>query len=507
VTRVEADVVVVGSGAGGGTVAEALGPLALEGRRVLVLEKGARLADAELTGREVEMARALYEQGGGVLTAERTLSLAMGSTFGGSTAVYTGTSLRPPARVIRAWDVPGLTHEDLARRCARFEADDSVHLVPEAELNDNNRLFRRGAERLGWRAEQFPVNVRGCRGSGLCNLGCANGAKQGTNRVQLPRAERDGVEVVTRCEVLRIEAGGERLRVRARVADRAPGAPGAPSTWAAGEHELLARAVVVAAGAVGTPALLLRSGLGGALPRLGRGFTCHPAVIVVAEHERPLTNFVGHPKSFYVDRAADEGWLLESCMYFPFTAARSLSGFGPDHEALLRAYPRLQMILVLAVDAPVDENRVTVDRAGRPVVRYRFTPAVVRRLTDGARAAARLALAAGARRVHVPVADPPLVDAADAERLDERVTPAMFLEGRVAVSAAHLMGGCAMGRGAGDSVTSGRGRVHGVRGLYVADASLFPAAVEVNPYLTIMALAERVAEAVRDDLLLAAAVA
>jgi choline dehydrogenase-like flavoprotein len=496
----EADVVIVGSGAGGGTVAAALGPLCQQGARVLLLEKGARLADEELTGREVEMARALYEQGGGVLTAERTLSLAMGSTFGGSTAVYTGTSLRPAGRVIRGWDVPGLTHAELAARCAHFEEDNGVHLLPEEELNDNNRLFRLGAERLGWGAEQFPVNTRACRGSGLCNLGCANGGKQGTNRVQLPRAERDGVEVVTRCEALRVEPLGGRLVVRAVVRERASGAPGEPSTWEPGEYAISARAVVSCAGAVGSPALLLRSGLGGGLPRLGRGFTCQPAVIVVAEHERPLTNTVGHPKSFYVDRAAEEGWLLEACMYFPFTTARSLTGFGAEHEALLRAYPRLQMMLVLAIDEVDAHNRVTIDRAGRPVVRYRFTPEVVRRLADGSRAAARLAFAAGARRVHVPVADPSTIEAADVERLDARVTPEMFVEGRVAVSAAHLMGGCGMGRGAHDSVTCGRGRVHGVPGLYVADASLFPAAVEINPYLTIMALAERVAEAVRDDL-------
>ncbi|MCO5165924.1 MAG: GMC family oxidoreductase N-terminal domain-containing protein [Planctomycetes bacterium] len=506
VTRyLTADVVVVGSGAGGGAVAARLAPLCAAGRRVLVLEQGARLTDDELTGREVEMARALYAQGGGVLTAERTLSLAMGCTLGGSTAVYTGTSLRPAARVIEAWGVPGLDHEDLSRRCASYEADNSVHLLPPEALNDNNRLFRAGCERLGWEAAQFPVNVKGCRGCGLCNLGCAAGAKQGTNRVQLPRAEGAGVEVVTRCEVLDLEAHQGQWLVRARVRPPAPGAAGVRSHWSAGEYVLRARAVVVAAGAVGSPALLLRSRLPARLPRLGRGFTCQPAVIVVAEHDRPITNSRGHPKSFYVDRAAEEGFLLETCMYFPFTTARSLTGFGPAHEALLRAFPRLQMILVLAID-PVDaRNRVTVDRAGRPVVRYRFTPTVVERLAAGSRAAARIAFAAGARRVHVPVADPPLIEAADAgdprapEALAGRVRPDMFVEGRVAVSAAHLMGGCAMGRGPGDSVTDALGRVHGAPGLYVADASLFPAAAEINPYLTIMALADRVADAVLED--------
>jgi choline dehydrogenase-like flavoprotein len=258
--------------------------------------------------------------------------------------------------------------------------------------------------------------------------------------------------------------------------------------------------VVVAAGAVGTPALLLRSGLGARLPRLGHGFTCHPAVIVVAEHPAPITNDVGHPKSFYVDRAEAERFVLESCMYFPFTTARGLAGAGDDHASWMAAFPRLQMQLVLACDRRLPGNRVDVDRAGRPVVRYDFGPDVVAGLAAGCRTAARVAFAAGARRVHVPLADPPSIPAESAARLDELVRPDGFVEGRTTVSAAHLMGGCGMGRGPADSVTDARGRVHGLPWLRVADASLFPDSLEINPYLTIMALAERVAEGVLEEL-------
>jgi hypothetical protein len=258
--------------------------------------------------------------------------------------------------------------------------------------------------------------------------------------------------------------------------------------------------VVVAGGAVGTSALLLRSGLGARLPRLGRGFTAHPAFILVAEHPRAITNDVGHPKSFYVDRGAEEGFVLETCMYFPFVTAKNLTGFGPDHEALMRAFPRLQMILVLACDEAVPDNRIDVDRSGRPVVHYRFTPAVVRRMVAATRAAARIFFAAGAERVHAPPADPPLLRRSYAGELDRRIAERHFLPGRLSISAAHLMGGCAMGRDAADSVTDHRGRVHGVPWLRVADSSLFPDSIEINPYLTIMALADRVAEGVLEDL-------
>ncbi|MGE5345102.1 MAG: GMC family oxidoreductase N-terminal domain-containing protein [Acidithiobacillales bacterium] len=489
------DVVVIGSGAGGGTVAEGLGPLARAGYRVLVLEKGARLRDEEFTGREAEMADALYEDGGGFLTADGTMTLAFGRAWGGSTVVYTGTSLIAPERVIRGWSVPGVTHADVERRSRKYAEENNVHLLAPELINDNNRLFVEGCLKAGYRAEQFPLNVKGCLGSSLCNLGCPNAAKQGTHRVQLPAALRDGVECVTRAEALRLE---ER-RVTVRVRAKGPGEMGEPSEWPPGDYVLTTKAVVAASGAVGTPALLFRSGLGAGLPRLGEGFTCHPAHILVAEHERPITNDVGHPKSFYLDRAVEEGFLLETCMYFPFTTAKNLTGFGAPHSALMHAFPRLQMILVLACDHATPGNRVAVDSSGSPVVHYTFTPSTVTSLVRATRAAARIFFAAGALRVHAPSANPPLLTREEAGRLDERIHERHFKAGKISVSAAHLMGGCGMGSGPKDSVTDAWGHVHGLPWLFVADASLFPDSLEINPYLTIMALADRVAERIRED--------
>lgn len=491
-----ADVVIVGSGAGGGTVAQALVPLARAGKRVVLLEQGPRFRDAEFTGDEVTMAPALYSDAAGFLTAQGTMTLAFGRAYGGSTVVYTGTSLPAPERVIRAWGVPGLEHDDLVARTRRYVEENNVHLLPDEEINENNRLFVKGATAAGYTPHQFPVNVRGCKGSTLCNLGCPNGAKQGTHKVQLPAAEAGGVEVVTRAHVLRVEERAVVVRVHARPV----GGLGASSEWEPGTYRIAARKVVVAGGAVGSSALLLRSGFGAALPRLGHGFTAHPAFILVGEHPRPITNDVGHPKSFYVDRGAEEGFVLETCMYFPFVTAKNLTGFGPDHEGLMRAFPRLQMILVLACDKAAPENRVTVDGDGRPVVHYTFTPRVVEGMVAATRAAARIFFAAGAERVHAPPADPPLLARDDAGRLEERIDARHFLPGRLSISAAHLMGGCGMGRSAADSVTDAWGRVHGARWLRVADSSLFPDSIEINPYLTIMALADRVAEGVLEDL-------
>lgn len=494
-TAISCDVAIVGSGAGGGTVAAALAPLAAAGKRVLVLEQGPRFRDDDFTGHELEMAAALYADEGGFLTADGTMTLAFAQGYGGSTIVYTGTSLVAPERVIRGWAVPGLDHADIARRSAKYIAQNNVQLLPPDRINDNNRLFLEGARAAGYHAEQFPLNLRGCRGSSLCNLGCPNQAKQGTHRVQLPAAERQGVEVVTRARVTRLT---ER-RLEVTVRPRAPGEKGLDPEWAPGEYAIAADTVILAGGVMGTIPLLLRSGLGGLPAGIGAGFTCHPAHILVAEHPRPITNDVGHPKSFYVDRGEPDGFVLETCMYFPFITAKNLTGFGAPHSTLMRAFPRLQMILVLACDKAVPENRVTVSSTGRPIVQYQFTDRVIDSMVAATRAAARIFFASGAIRVHAPSADPPLLEAGEASRLDERIGPSHFQTGTISISAAHLMGGCGMGSDPSASVTDGWGRVHGRPWLRVADASLFPDSLEINPYLTIMALADRVAEGVLKD--------
>lgn len=490
------DVVIVGSGAGGGTVAAELAELCRDGKRVALFEQGARIRDEEFTYREVDMADALYEDGGGFLTAQGTMTLAFGRAYGGSTVVYTGTSLIAPERVIRQWNVPGLDHSDIAARSRKYMEQNNVHFLEQDFLNDNNRLFVDGARKVGYHPEQFPLNLKGCLGSSLCNLGCPNAAKQGTHRVQLPAAERNGVEVVTRAEVLRIE--GKALRVR--VTEARLGEKGAASEWAPGEYLVRANSIVLSGGSIGTTALMLRSGLRKHLPRLGHGFTCHPAQILVAEHPQRITNDVGHPKSYFVDCAAEEGFVLETCMYFPFITAKNMTGFGVEHSRFMRAFPKLQMILVLACDKAVEHNRIDVDRAGKPVVHYRFTPDVVRSLVAAMRASARIFFAAGAVRVHAPAANPPSLEASEADNINERIQERYFAEGKTSISAAHLMGGCGMGRDRNDSVTDSWGRVHGMPWLRVADSSLFPDALQINPYLTVMSLADRTAQALKQDL-------
>jgi len=487
------DVVIIGSGAGGGAVAKELAPMAVDGKRIAVLEWGPKLADNAYTGREVEMARQLYFDSGGVLTKDRSMTLAYGQAYGGSTVVYTGTSLTMPEDVVNRWDVPGIEFDDLQQRSAKYLEENNVHKLDESELNDNNRLFLDGCIKLGYRVQQFPINVKGCRSSSLCNLGCPNGAKQGTHRVQLPAAEAAGVEVITNCRATRVDDGGCDAVVEA------PGF-GLPSAWESGSYRVNAKVVVVCGGAINSAALLLRSGFGDHLPKLGRRLTLHPALILVAEHPHEISNDHGHPKSFYCDHFWEtEKFLLETCMYFPFVTSKNLIGFGSEHSELMRAFSRLQMILVLAVDPALESNRVLVDRDGEPVIDYTMGPTVLDSLHRSMVASAKIFFAAGARRVHAPAGRSFFIDRQDANRVEELIPRSNVIPGKISVTGAHVMGGCGMGRDASDSVTDSWGRVHGSPGLYVGDSGLFPRASEINPYVTVMALADRVAEHIRDN--------
>jgi len=489
------DLVIIGSGAGGGTVAKELAPLVQAGCRIALLEWGGRFRAEDNTRDELAMADKYYFEGGAFQTRSLDLTLAFAKALGGSTTVYTGTSIKAPRAVLEAWAVPGVTADDLAPRFEKYILENNVHLNDRASLNENNLRFEAACRRLGWRVEQFPVNTRGCEGLATCNLGCARLAKQGTAVVQIPKAESLGVDVFTFCRADRIEDHDV-------VAEVTPPRHGLEtSRLAPGRYRFRAGRIVLAGGAIHSPALLMRSFGTAWKPALGRYFTCHPAMILAGVHPQPIHSASGHPKSFFCDAFAEHShFLLETCSYFPFTLAKSLAGFGAEVDDLMSRFDHLQMILSLAIDKAEARNRITLDARGEPVVTYHYSERVLDALVASVRASARLLFEAGAEKVHAPGSGRFYVHRREADQVDRLVDRSRFKVGQVTVSAAHLMGGCRMGADPATSVTDPWGRVHGTDHLYVADASLFPDSVEINPYLTIMALADRVAEGIRRDM-------
>jgi long-chain-alcohol oxidase len=487
----EYDIIIIGSGAGGGVVAEELSVLCKQGLKIALLEWGDQFHEEDNNRREVEMAGKYYFDYGGVQNIQKDMTFAYAKAVGGSTTVYTGTSLTAPDNVFKKWNVPGLTLSDMTPRYQKYIADNNVHKIAHEDLNDNNLLFEQGCKKLNYKVEQFPVNVKDCIGLGTCNLGCAILAKQGTHRVQIPKAIKNGVELIANCEA-------KFLKDHTVVCDlKKDHTPDGRIKFKKGPLTLTAQKIVLCASAINSPTLLLRSLGTDKIPSLGKYFTCHPALILAADHGRKIQNVTGHPKSFYCDHFHHtKKFLLETCMYFPFTLSKCLTGFGKDMDDLMGSYANLQLIIALIADEANEENRVTIDSKGQTKINYRISDDLINSFVEAIRESARIFFAAGAKRVHAPAMKEFFIYPHQTKDIDTLINHEEFKLGKISISAAHLMGGCRMGDDPKTSVTNSYGKLHQSDHIYVADASLFPNSSEVNPYLTIMALANRVAEGI-----------
>jgi choline dehydrogenase-like flavoprotein len=486
------DVVIIGSGAGGGTVADVLTRQAA-GADVLVLEGGPLWTHEQFNERERDMSR-LYFSRGSKLSKQLNVGVAAAKAVGGSTTVYTGVSFRPPADVLERWrsefGLDFLTREFAASTLDAIEDDLNVHELPESWDNDNNRLFKEGCDELGIPAKRLRLNLEGCEELGFCNLGCRVGAKQGTMEVQLPRALDRGATLVHNAWVDRIE----RHEVEFTVSEPPPRTE--PNVVPEGKHAVSAGAVVVAAGALNTPALLQRSqsALGWENANVGRYLTLHPAYNVNGVYPEDITNYRGFPKTWYVDAYSEsEGYYLETSFYFPGVTAKNHPHFGAVHERFMRRYKQMMSILILAHDEPLARNRVTVDSDGDPVIDYRVTDAVRDSLAKGLRRSARIFMAAGCREMMMPGSTKRVLTPGDEGDLDRLITPESLNFQAQPLSSAHPQGGARMGTDPTTSVVRPDGRLHGLDSVYVADASLFPTSSKVNPYETVMLLATHVA--------------
>jgi choline dehydrogenase-like flavoprotein len=389
-------------------------------------------------------------------------------------------------------------------------ADVRARPMPDDAQSPNNRLLLDGARSLGWRVRALDLNARGCVRSGFCGQGCRYDAKQGTLVTYVPRALAAGAAVYADAEVATVTplgpgrttdpaGAGARppvKRVRAVLRDRDTGRP-------RGTLTVDAPFVVLAGGAVGTPALLQRSGLGGG--GVGRYLRLHPTTAVTGLYDHEIAAGAGVPMTSICDQftnagANGYGFWIETPPVHPALAGLATSGFGRAHAARARLYPTTGTLITLVrdgADLDASNGSVTVDRTGRTRLRYRLGDADARHLREGMAACARLHLAAGAREAHTLHTDAVVVrrEADVAEVLRRSVAP-----NDVTVFSAHVNGTCRLGvdpRTSGAAAEAERlGERHGAAGVYVADGSLVPTGLGVNPQATIMALAHLVADGI-----------
>jgi choline dehydrogenase-like flavoprotein len=477
-----ADAVVVGTGAGGATAAARLRDAGLE---VVLLEEGGLHRTETFTTDPATMIRRLYRDAGTtMILGHPGILFAEGKCVGGSTVINGGMSWRAPERVLAHWQ------RDLGLEAAGpqamepyfVEAERILHVEPNAEdtFGRNTHLFLAGARRLGWPVARAPRNMRRCMGLNNCALGCPTGAKQAMHVTEIPRALGAGAALVTHARVDRVLfAGGRAAGVRGRLV----GEDGRPR----GRFRVRAALVVLAAGARHTPGILKRSWLR-ARP-IGRGLHTHPNAKVVGIFDEPIDPWVGTHQAFHIHHFLEQGILIGYAAVPPGLLAAALPGLGAAHAARMRRYNHMLTAATLVED--VSEGRVVLGPDRQPYMFFDLGPRDVETVHRGVALTAELLFAAGARQVLLPFADLPAIDTPDAlGRIAARPRVATGIE----LMTVHIMGTARMAVDARRGATDASGAVHGVTGLVVADASVLPSSIGVNPQETIVAMALRNAD-------------
>lgn len=493
-TTLEADVVIVGSGAGGGLVA---GRLSAAGLKVVVLEAGRYTNEADFNQLEIPAYQERFWRGGPTPTADLNVSLQAGACLGGGTVVNWTNSLRTKDWVREQWAAEhGL--EDLATGAFDRHLDAVWRELQVndrcSELNRPQQAMRRGAEQLGWSFATVHRNWDASRHdpamAGFLGFGDQSGAKQSTLRTSLQDAADRGADIVVGafCERVLVEGGR---------------AAGVEATWTSEDRtrtaKLTVRAaqVVVAAGALESPGVLLRSGIGG--PAAGEHLRLHPCTATFGDYGTDQQAWWGAPHAGLVDEFAGVedgyGFLVEGAQYTTALGAAAMPfTTGEGHKQAMSEFRSGGTFIGLVRDH--GHGRVTLDAAGRTVPWYALADELDVRSTHRALdAQIRLHHAAGARRIQILAAGLPTWRAGDdLEAFIARAQRIPLRAGGAKLFSAHQMGTCRMGRDPRTSVANPHGELHDTPGVWIGDASAFPTASGTNPMITIMALASRTAE-------------
>jgi choline dehydrogenase-like flavoprotein len=480
--ELEVDCVVVGSGAGGAPVAARL---AARGHAVLVLEEGGYYTRRDFQGRPLAMQRKLYRDHGLTLALGNVVvPVPLGCTVGGSTTVNSGTCYRTPSDVLRRWQLElglhALAHGALDPHFEAVERMLEVAVSPPEVLGGVARVIARGCEALGWAHAPLARNAPGCDARGLCCFGCPTDAKRGTNLTYIPHALRHGARLFYHARVERVLLEGRR-------------AVGVEAWSVGGERRhriaVRARTVVLACGAIHTPALLLANGLANASGQVGRNLTIHPAGYAWARFEEPIRGWEEVPQGYAVEEFAALGIRFEGGFVPLALAAGTLAPLGPRWTEIVEHFDRMAIFGFMIAER--SRGRVWLGPRGEPRIAYRLCADDVRTIVRAQAILARIYFAAGAVRVMPGIhLVRELRDLDDVERF-EREAPDRVRAHHLDLTAYHPLGTCRMGADPRRSVVSPEHETHDVEHLFVCDASAVPGPLGVNPQITIMALAER----------------
>lgn len=491
----DADVVIVGSGASGAVVAC---ELAEAGYRVIVLEEGPFVPGLDLGGMRVSESLRHVWRGAGLTVAYGLgdtphINMTMGRVVGGSSVVTGGVCFRVPDVVLDVWHkqrgLQELNERTLEACYASVEHAVHVESVPEHMRSRSTQLFAEGARLRGLAIKPIRRNTDGCNGCGRCNFGCPHMAKLSVDQTYLPRAAAKGAQIFADCLADEVLMKGDRaVGVAGRLLNGKRGEPG-------DAFVVHAPLVVLAAGAAFTPLLLRRSGITGVSGQVGKNVTVHPGFRMIARFDEEVHGWAGSMQSAYSDALEHEHITLVGLFIPPAIMAATMPGIGPS---LLRRAGEVKHLAVFGgMIHDAGGGRIWPGLGREPIITYRMAredraliPRVIREMGE-------VFFAAGAREVFAPVLGAPGMDADTFRAFPFERVHARDIE----CSSQHPLGSCRMGKTREHSVVDPYGKVWDTRGLYVADGSIVPTSLGVNPQLAIMTLATRVAWHLRDSVL------
>lgn len=485
--NLDADVVIVGSGAGGAVTGY---ELARRGKKVVILEAGAYVPSHRFTEEFARSLEMLYQDHGGQANKSGDLLVLQGACVGGSTVVNGCVCFRTPDFILENWQkdfgLKELTSEAMAPYFERVEKNLGIHANQEYEIAEHGHLIRAGAHKLGWSVKPLKRNTRQCALTGHCLSGCKTERKQSMLVSYLPWAAHHGARIHSDTRVTEVLTdNGRASGVRAEVVGH-DGVKVADMT-------VKAPRVIVAAGAVQSPLLLLKSGIANSSGQVGKNFACHPSLYVTARYPKPVYPWRGATLGVYIDeflRPEKGAFIIEDGGAGPVEMEMAAEpGTGKPFMNYMHDAKYLAGLVTLIHDHNVGTIRWDDQRK---VIDYQLADVDFPSMQRALKAAARLHLASGAQTVYVPTSEPlEIRSEADVDRVVDGLKNGPQ---HLRMVSYHPQGSCRMGADPAASVVDVNGESHDVKGLYVADASLLPTSIVVNPQVTVYALATRIAE-------------
>lgn len=492
--RAACEVLVIGSGPGGSVVAK---ELACAGHDVILLEEGPPFGASDFRQEPGEsFHRTLREAGMRAARGTMYIPTMQAIALGGGSLINSAICARSPGWVFDAWaedaGTASITREALDPHYARVERFLDVESTPMEVQGERNLRFKRGCDALGISSEPTPRNVSGCKGSSECFTGCRNGAKRSTDVSYVPAAIRAGARVFSSVRAEHIVMNGRRATgVRGRVVEPFTGRAGATV-------DVAASVVVVAAGCMATPLLLMKSGVGASNGRVGSDLQLHPGLAIMGIFPEPIDPWTGATQGYHSLHFLREGIKLEVLWSPPAVLAARFPGFGHDFQRHLTTYNRMAPFDVI-IAAPLSRGTVRSRRGSlEPDIRFEFAQKDVELLQQGLGILADICWAAGATGILPGLHGVPdlITSKEEAEILKTKRLSAKDM----IPAANHAFGTARMARLASEGIVDERGRCHDTENVYVADTSIFPGSPAVNPMLTCMALADRIALGIAESL-------